>query len=53
MQWIVGHYECKIHLRMSKLRSVSAGGEGGARKIEGEPRYGDGSPGYDNDNARG
>ena len=37
---------------MSKLRGVSVRGEGRARKIEGEPRYGDGSPGYDNDNAR-
>ena len=52
MQWIVGHTACKIHLRMSKLRSVSARGEEGAGKIEGEPRYGDGSPGYDNDNTR-
>ena len=31
---IVGHYACKIHLRMSKLRSVSARGEGRARKIQ-------------------
>ena len=37
---------------MSKLRSVSARGEGRAHKIEGEPRYNDGSPGYDNDNTR-